>query len=188
MRVTYLDYESSSDEDADPPTSLFKVSLVGAHGVGKSSFVSRLKKRPFSLVTAPTLALEVHDRICLGDIRCTLWEIPPDACDRYYFRNLMTDAIVVLFNSDKEDTLHYGAALWKQLQDRLHPNCAPNVWFAYRGRHYVDHVPYVPPERLFHIDMMTNDGLLDFVYDIRCTLLRQHGNWWTRIDRNEGTS
>lgn len=171
MRTTYLDYSSESDDDGTQHQFYnFKVTFIGATGVGKTSLIKRLKSNRFSLQVPPTLAMEVHKDVRLGDIFGTLWEMPQDACTRYYLRNFQTDAIVVVVDSDRKKTLQQGVALWSLLNEKLHKECVPDIWFVYRGMTVLENIPYCCPDRLFKVDMMSNDGLLDFLFDLRSTL------------------
>lgn len=172
-RTTYLDYSSESDDDDVPACNMFKITVVGTNRVGKTSLIERLKSNRFNVTVRPTLHIEIHDGVRLGDIGGTLWELPPRVCIHYNMQNYRTDAIVVVFDSDDMSTLRKGVALWKLLHAKLHPDCVPEVWLVYHGSVHVDQVPYIHQARLFQVDTMTNDGILDFLYDMRCTLRRK---------------
>ena len=72
-RTTYLDYSSESDDEDVPVCNMFKITFVGTNRVGKTSLIERLKTNRFNMSVQPTLHIEIHDNVRLGDIGGTLW-------------------------------------------------------------------------------------------------------------------
>ena len=66
-----------------------------------------------------------------------------------------------------------GIDLWKRLYEKLYTKYTPELWFVYRG-HEIDPIEECHPDRLFNIDNMSRDGLLDLIFDIRCKLIKKY--------------
>lgn len=173
MRRSFIDVDSEDDSDRENvsvPLDPYCLVVIGARKSGKSSLIRRLHKNTFSLAYQPTLCMQAHHDIQLGDVNADIWEIPCDASNMYSTFNLEPHGIVLIFNSDVESSYQEGITIWKRLRNRLYTRTNPQMWIVNRGRMPVT-VDTCHPNRFFTIDSMASTGLDDFVFDIRTTLL-----------------
>lgn len=172
MRKSYLDTDTESEEEEESGRH-FKIIVIGPRGVGKSSLIHRLRTNEFSIQYTPTRLIEIYTDVKLGDISADIWDVPPNVCKFYNLTTLKSDVVLVMFDSDKKESLEKAVSLYHRVRDKLYHKEAPDLWFVYRGEQRPTTMD-CHPDRLFHIDNMSRDGLLDLIYDIRCKLLRKY--------------
>ena len=173
MRKTYLDDSSDDDSEDDPKPSKYKIIVIGDYKVGKSSLISRIARNEFSLLYASTKCMEIFTDVKMGDIVVDIWDVPPHTCKFYNVISLRSDAVIIMFDSDAQSTLQEGLEIFKLLHKKLYNDKTPELWIVYRGTKKVKHIDECHPDRVFHVNSLTNDGFLDLIYDIRCKLLRR---------------
>ena len=172
MRKTFLDSsDDEPDKEDEPKTRKFKIIVIGDKKVGKTSFIQRLHSDQFSIQYSETRTIEIYNSCPLGDIEVDIWDVPPNVCKFYNVQTLKSDAILVMFDSDKMNSLSNSTELYKCIREKIYIDTVPNLWFVYRGTTEVKQIEYCHPDRLFHIDNMSKDGIFDLIYDIRCKLL-----------------
>lgn len=173
MRKSYLD---SSDDEPDEEEEVYgkkyKIIIIGDRKVGKTSLIKRLQSNDFSIQYNPTKNIEIYNDVLLGDVKVDIWDVPPNICQYYNVSSLHSDVIILMFNSNHPDTLTKVIDLYNTLRLKLYTTDSPELWFVYRGDKTIQ-TEYCHPDRLFHIDNMSRDGILDLIYDIRCKLLKR---------------
>lgn len=172
-RTTYLDSSSDDEEETKVSARRFKIIVIGERKVGKTSLINRIHNNKFTINYNPTNYIEIHSNVKMGDIYVDIWDIPPNMCKYYRVNSLQSDAIVLMFNSNFKDTLDKGIELWKRLHKKLYMKHTPEMWFVYRGQP-MGPIEECHPDRLFHINNMSREGLLDLIYDIRCNLIKKY--------------
>ena len=178
MRVSYLDLPEDEEEIGETKEDIafkekFKLIVIGDRKVGKTSLINRIHKNEFSILYQPTNHIQICSNVKVGDINMDIWDIPPNMCKYYKVTALQSDAIILMFDSDRKETLTNGIDLWKRLYEKLYTKYTPELWFVYRG-HEIDPIEECHPDRLFKIDNMSRDGLLDLIFDIRCKLIKKY--------------
>tara|TARA_Y100000817_G_scaffold127142_1_gene99693 strand:- start:3377 stop:3907 length:531 start_codon:yes stop_codon:yes gene_type:complete len=174
MRKTYLDTDSEIDDDPeDDPIKQYKIICIGPRESGKTSLINRLRSNNFSIQYRPTKMIEIYNDVTLGDIKANIWDVPPNICKFYNVSTLESDVLLVMFDSDKESSFKEAIKLFLLLRDKLYKDHIPELWFVYRGQKKIENTEYCHPDRLFHIDNMSRDGIIDLIYDIRCKLLNR---------------
>lgn len=170
MRKTFLDSDSDYDSDDDKVPIKYKIIVIGDNKVGKTSLINRLQSNSFTIQYTKTKTIEIHDRILLGDILVDIWDVPPNICKYYNVSTLESDVILLMFDSNK--TLLTGVKLLTGLHNALYKDKLPELWFVNRGSEKIE-TEHCHPDRIFNVDSMSRDGILDLIYDIRCKLLRK---------------
>tara|TARA_Y100001936_G_C16023625_1_gene641054 strand:+ start:442 stop:966 length:525 start_codon:yes stop_codon:yes gene_type:complete len=173
MRKSYLD-TSEDESDEEECIKKYKIIIIGDKKVGKTSFIKRLKSNEFSIQYTPTRTIEIYNDISLGDIKVDVWDVPPNVCMYYNVSTLQSDVIIMMFDSNKKESLEKGIHLYNTLRHKLYKDTLPEMWFVYRGKATNICTEYCHPDRIFKIDNMSRDGILDLIYDIRCKLIRQY--------------
>jgi len=173
MRKSFLDSSDDEPDEEDPLVDKYKMIVIGDRKVGKSSFIKRLKSNAFSIQYKKTKTIEIYTNVMLGDIAVDIWDVPPNVCKYYNVSTLKSDVIIVMFDSDKDNSLKRAVQLYHSIRDKIYTDILPEMWFLYRGSKTVTNTEYCHPDRLFHIDNMSRDGIFDVMYDIRCKLLKR---------------
>jgi hypothetical protein len=172
MRKTYLDSSDEESDEEDVQLKKYKLIIIGDNKVGKTSLIKRLQSNDFSVQYNPTKNIEIYNDVLLGDVKVNIWDVPPNVCQYYNVSSLHSDIIILMFDSNKPTTLEKVIELYNILRVKLYKMNSPELWFVYRGDKKVQ-TEYCHPDRLFHIDNMSRDGILDLIYDIRCKLLKR---------------
>jgi GTPase SAR1 family protein len=172
-RRTYLSCSSDDDSsDEEDTIKSIKIVVIGDNKVGKTNLISRIVRNQFSIVYQQTKSIEVHNQIHLGDVSASIWDVPYKIVRYYNISCLNSDAIILMYDVDKPETLDRGIMIWKRMFDVLYKNSIPNLWFVVRGKRPEDYsIPCCPNERLFFVDNMCNTGIKELMYDIRTTII-----------------
>lgn len=172
-RKTFLD-SSDSDSESDEETinRKYRIVAIGSRKSGKTSLIQRIQSNYFSIQYNPTNFIEIHNNVKFGDIVVDIWDVPPNICKYYNVDTLKSDAILVMFDSDVDGSLNEAVGLWNILCEKLYKTETPEMWFVHRGEKPV-RTEYCHPDRVFQIDNLSKDGILDLIYDIRCKLIQR---------------
>lgn len=172
-RKSFLDCSSDEEDDVQIQPK-YQIVVLGPRKVGKTSFIQRIQSDQFTLQYVPTRGIQIHTNISLGDLFVDMWEIPPDTIDQYtHLSTLTADVIILMFNSDIEDSLHNGIQVWSSLYAKIYTNKNPEMWLVHTGDAHPQ-TTVCHPNRIFKVNNMSKEGLLDLIYDIRCKLLHKY--------------
>ena len=172
-RRTYLSCSSDDEFEDDEEDSVksIKIVVIGDNKVGKTNLISRIVKNQFNIVYQKTKSIEVHNQINFGDVTASMWDVPYKIVRYYNISCLNSDAIILMYDVDKPETLDRGIMIWKRMFNILYKKSIPNLWFVARGKRPEDYsIEYCPNERLFFVDNMCNTGIKELMYDIRTTI------------------
>jgi hypothetical protein len=172
MRKSFLDSSDDEPDREDEYIKKYKIIVIGDRKVGKSSLIKRLKSNEFSIQYIKTKTIEIYNSVMLGDIEVDIWDVPPNVCKYYNVTTLKSNVILLMFDSDQKESLERGINLYRSVRDKIYTDVLPELWFVYRGKKTVNNIEYCHPDRLFHIDNMSRDGIFDLIYDIRCKILK----------------
>lgn len=172
-RKTFLDSSSDSSSDDEFNDRKYRIVVIGPRECGKTSLIQRIQSDYFSIQYKATDFIEIHNGVKMGDIEVDIWDVPPNICKYYNVSTLTSDAILVVFDSDKDKSLEEAVSLWNILHEKLYKTDTPEMWFVHRGAAPV-RTEYCHPDRVFQIDNLSKDGILDLIYDVRCKLLRKY--------------
>lgn len=173
-RKTFLDSSSDEEDDEDEmPIRKNRICVIGPRKSGKTSLIKRIQSDYFSVQYTPTNFIEIHNNVKFGDITIDIWDVPPNICKFYNVSTLRSDVVLIMFDSDKDNSLEEAVHLWNTLHSKLYNIDTPELWFVHIGNKSVS-TTYCHPDRIFKIDNMSKDGILDLIYDIRCKLLKKY--------------
>tara|TARA_B100002051_G_scaffold203901_1_gene194149 strand:+ start:565 stop:1065 length:501 start_codon:yes stop_codon:yes gene_type:complete len=164
IRVPFYDL---SDDEQPVSAREFKIVVIGPRKAGKTSLIARIKSAPFFIHYTPTNAIEIHQNVCLGDIHVEIWDVPPNNCKFYRLDALRSDIILLVFDSN--DGFDEAMRLLENLHTRLYTDITPQLWFVCTGQPHLVDVAH--SDRLFFVDNVSREGILDLIYDVRCTMI-----------------
>jgi len=169
-RRSFLELDSSDEESEEelPDPPYYKLIVLGAEGIGKTSFIKRITRNTFTLTYTPTRNIEIYSNNTYNNMDFECWDIPYNICKYYNINCLDSDAVILMFNNQK--TLVQVESLWKKLYKALYKERTPQMWVV--GKIHIDPslVDICPPERLFFIDNMSREGIDELMNDIKFTL------------------